>query len=142
MKISDQDIIRTARQLRDEENEQLQVPELSINKSSNSKSSNSKLKYFLPAAAIIGFVLGYLTPRTDSSEGSPLTALVDTVYIKVHELKEDTLPRPEELVNPKTETPVVVNSEAAGKYILGIADRFILEGAKNIDLLSRKTSVD
>ena len=42
----------------------------------------------------------------------------------------------------KTETPVVVNSEAAGKYILGIADRFILEGAKNIDLLSRKTSVD
>ena len=106
MKISDQDIIRTARQLRDEENEQLQVPELSINKSSNSKSSNSKLKYFLPAAAIIGFVLGYLTPRTDSSEGSPLTALVDTVYIKVHELKEDTLPRPEELVNPKTETPV------------------------------------
>ena len=42
----------------------------------------------------------------------------------------------------KTETPTVVNSEAAGKYILGIADRFVLEGAKNVDLLSRKTSID
>ena len=42
----------------------------------------------------------------------------------------------------KSETPEVVNSDAAEKYILGIADRFVLEGAKNIDLLSRKTSVD
>ena len=100
MRITEQDIARTARQLRDEENAKLEVPKLS-----NSKSSNSKLKYFLPAAAVIGFVLGYLTPRTEALEESPLTALVDTVYIKVHEMKEDTLPRPEDL-SPKTETPV------------------------------------
>lgn len=100
MRITEQDIARTARQLRDEENAKLEVP-----KWSNSKSSNGKLKYFLPAAAVIGFVLGYLTPRTEALEESPLTALVDTVYIKVHEMKEDTLPRPEDL-SPKTETPV------------------------------------
>ena len=101
MRITEQDIARTARQLRDEENAKLEVP-----KWSNSKSSNGKLKYFLPAAAVVGFVLGYLTPRTEALEESPLTALVDTVYIKVHELKEDTLPRPEELISPRTETPV------------------------------------
>ena len=106
MKITEQDIAQAARQLRDEENAKLQVPKFSNSKSSNSKSSNSKIRYFLPAAAVIGFVLGYLTPRTETLEESPLTALVDTVYIKVHELKEDTLPRPEDLVSPKTETPV------------------------------------
>ena len=42
----------------------------------------------------------------------------------------------------KTEVPDAVTEEAVGKYIMGITDRFILEGAKNIDLLSKKTSVD
>ena len=113
MRITEQDIAQAARQLRDEENAKLQVPKLS-----NGKSSNSKIKYSLPAAAIVGFVLGYLTPRTETLEESPLTALVDTVYIKVHELKEDTLPRPEDLVSPKTETPV--------------------KGGKNIERTSRR----
>lgn len=101
MKITDQDIARAARQLRDEENEKLNVRPWS----SNAK-KRRPLWYALPAAAVVGFVLGYLTPRTDAPEKSPLTALVDTVYIKVHELKEDTLPRPEELISPRTETPV------------------------------------
>ena len=68
MKIDNQDIIRTARQLRDEENAELHV------------SPWNRHRHFhvptwlvaIPAAAIIGFVLGL-----------SLTALVDTVYIKV-----------------------------------------------------------
>ena len=78
MKIDNQDIIRTARQLRDEENEQLHV------------SPWSRHRHFhvptwlvaIPAAAIIGFVLGLWTQANTNSD-TPLTALVDTVYIKV-----------------------------------------------------------
>ena len=101
MKITDQDIARAARSLRDEENSHLQVPQWQ-----NRKPAGSKLRYALPAAAVIGFVLGYLTPRSATLEESTLTAIADTIYIKVHELKEDTLPRPEELTAPRTETPV------------------------------------
>ena len=78
MKIDNQDIIRTARQLRDEENEQLHV------------SPWNRHRHFhvptwlvaIPAAAIIGFILGLWT-QSNSHSDVPLTALVDTVYIKV-----------------------------------------------------------
>ena len=78
MKIDNQDIIRTARQLRDEENEQLHI------------SPWNRHRHFhvptwlvaIPAAAIIGFVLGLWT-QANSHSDVPLTALVDTVYIKV-----------------------------------------------------------
>ena len=78
MKIDNQDIIRTARQLRDEENEQLHV-------SPWSRHSHFHVPTWLvtiPAAAIIGFVLGLWTQANTNSD-TPLTALVDTVYIKV-----------------------------------------------------------
>ena len=79
MKIDNQDIIRAARQLRDEENEQLNV-----------RSWNRHRNHFhvptwlvaIPAAAIIGFVLGIWT-QDNKQGGESLTALVDTVYIKV-----------------------------------------------------------
>ena len=78
MKIDNQDIIRTARQLRDEENAELHV------------SPWNRHRHFhvptwlvaIPAAAIIGFVLGLWT-QTNTNGDVPLTALVDTVYIKV-----------------------------------------------------------
>ncbi|MBQ7571516.1 MAG: hypothetical protein IJT19_04685, partial [Bacteroidaceae bacterium] len=78
MKIDNQDIIRTARQLRDEENAELHV------------SPWNRHRHFhvptwlvaIPAAAIIGFVLGLWT-QANSHRDVPLTALVDTVYIKV-----------------------------------------------------------
>ena len=78
MKIDNQDIIRTARQLRDEENAELHV------------SPWNRHRHFhvptwlvaIPAAAIIGFVLGLWT-QANSHSDVPLTALVDTVYIKV-----------------------------------------------------------
>ena len=78
MKIDNQDIIRTARQLRDEENAELHV------------SPWNRHRHFhvptwlvaLPAAAIIGFVFGLWTQANSHSE-TPLTALVDTVYIKM-----------------------------------------------------------
>ena len=79
MKIDNQDIIRTARQLRDEENQQLHVGPW------NRRRSHFHVPTWLvaiPAAAIIGFVLGLWTQ--DSKQGNEsLTALVDTVYIKV-----------------------------------------------------------
>lgn len=78
MKIDNQDIIRTARQLRDEENTELHV------------SPWKRHRHFhvptwlvaIPAAAIIGFVFGLWT-QANSHDKTPLTALVDTVYIKV-----------------------------------------------------------
>lgn len=81
MRIDNQDIIRAAQQLRDEENEQLNV-----------KPWNRPRHHFhvptwlvaIPAAAIIGFMLGIWT-QAGSQSDEPLTALVDTVYIKVHE---------------------------------------------------------
>ena len=79
MKIDNQDIIRTAQQLRDEDNQQLHVSPW-----------NRQHRHFhvptwlvaIPAAAIIGFVIGIWT-QADSKGNSTLTALVDTVYIKV-----------------------------------------------------------
>ena len=78
MKINNQDIIRTACQLRDEENAELHV-------SPWNRHSHFHVPTWLvaiPAAAIIGFVLGLWTQANTNSE-TPLTALVDTVYIKV-----------------------------------------------------------
>lgn len=43
---------------------------------------------------------------------------------------------------PKAEAPASVSRETAEKYILGITDRFVLEGAKDIDFLSRKEILD
>ena len=79
MNITDQDIIRTARQLRDEENEQLHVR----SEFNRTRPWNHVPKWLvaIPAAAIIGFFVGLWTqgPQNDA----PLTALVDTVYIEV-----------------------------------------------------------
>lgn len=80
MKITDQDIIRTARELCDEQNEQLHV------------GSWSRRHHFhvptwlvaIPAAAIIGFVLGIWT-KSYTLTDAPLTALTDTIYIKVRD---------------------------------------------------------
>ena len=78
MKIDNQDIIRSARQLRDEENEQLHV------------SPWNRHRHFhiptwlvaIPAAAVIGFIFGLWTQSRHQND-NPLTALVDTVYIEV-----------------------------------------------------------
>ena len=43
---------------------------------------------------------------------------------------------------PKAEAPASVSRETTEKYILGITDRFVLEGAKDIDFLSRKEILD
>ena len=87
MKIEDKDIIRAAQQLRDEQNVQLHVRPWS-------RHSHFNIPAWLvavPAAAIIGFMLGIWT-NSSNTQDAPLTALVDTVYIKV----------PEKVVEPDT----------------------------------------
>ncbi|MBO4451484.1 MAG: hypothetical protein J5770_03595 [Bacteroidaceae bacterium] len=80
MKIDNQDIIRTARQLRDEENEQLHVcPEFNYTRPWRHVPS---WLIAIPAAAVIGFFIGLWT-QAGTENDAPLTALVDTVYIKV-----------------------------------------------------------
>ena len=103
MKIANQDIIRTARQLRDEENAELHV------------SPWSRHRHFhvptwlvaIPAAAIVGFVLGLWT-QANSLSDVPLTALVDTVYIKV----PSPQPQQDSVVQaiPVTSTPTVTKT--------------------------------
>lgn len=101
MKIDNQDIIRAARQLRDEENEQLNV------RPWNRHRSHFHVPTWLvaiPAAAIIGFVLGLWTQ--DNKQGNEsLTALVDTVYIKVSDPKpsQDSVAQ----AIPASQTPAV-----------------------------------
>ena len=79
MKIDNQDIIRTAQQLCDEENEQLDI------RPWNRHRSHFHVPSWLvaiPAAVFIGFILGIWTKSSNQSE-VPLTAHIDTVYIKV-----------------------------------------------------------
>lgn len=79
MNITEQDIIRTARQLRDEENEQLYVR--SEFRQTRPWRHFPKWLVAIPAAAIIGFFVGLWAQRPQND--APLTALVDTVYIEV-----------------------------------------------------------
>ena len=79
MNITDQDIIRTARQLRDEENEQL-----SVRSEFNRTRPWHRIPTWLvaiPAAAVVGFFVGIWTES--SQNDAPLTARVDTVYVQM-----------------------------------------------------------
>ena len=78
MKIDNQDIIRTVQELRDEENQQLSVSPWNHHR----RVHIPTWLVAIPAAAIIGFVLGIWT-QASSQTDTPLTALIDTVYIKV-----------------------------------------------------------
>ncbi len=80
MKITEKDIYRTAQLLRDEENEQLHVRPWRRNR----RFHIPTWLVAVPAAAVLGFILGIWT-RTPIQSDAPLTALVDTVYIKVHD---------------------------------------------------------
>jgi len=93
MNITDQDIIRTARQLRDEENEQL-----SVRSEFNRTRPWHRIPTWLvaiPAAAVVGFFVGIWTES--SQNDTPLTARVDTVYVQMsapQPQKQDSVRQP------------------------------------------------
>lgn len=93
MNITDQDIIRTARQLRDEENEQL-----SVRSEFNRTRPWHRIPTWLvaiPAAAVVGFFVGIWTEN--SQNDAPLTARVDTVYVQMpapQPQKQDSVRQP------------------------------------------------
>ena len=110
MNITDQDIIRTARQLRDEENEQL-----SVRSEFNRTRPWHRIPTWLvaiPAAAVVGFFVGIWTEN--SQNDTPLTARVDTVYVQmpapnptegdsVHQpIQMTTAPIPRQTVRPSS----------------------------------------
>ena len=111
MKIEDKDIIRTAQQLRDEENAQLHVRPWN-------RHSHFHIPTWLvavPAAAIIGFVLGIWT-NVSSPKEAKLTALVDTVYIKVPEKVNE----PDTIVQTDTkqkEAPIIKSISSTVRHI-------------------------
>lgn len=78
MKITEREIYRTAQQLRDEENEKLQVRPWNPRRRFNVP----MWLLAMPAAMLIGFLLGLWT-NSSMQVQEPLTALVDTVYVKV-----------------------------------------------------------
>ena len=111
MKIEDKDIIRTAQQLRDEQNAQFHVRPWN-------RHSHFYIPTWLvaiPAAAIIGFVLGIWT-NVSSPKEAQLTALVDTVYIKVPEKvnEPDTIVQ---TVTKQKEAPIVKPISSAVRHI-------------------------
>ena len=108
MKITDQDITRAARQLRDEGNEQLHV-------TSWHRQHRFRVPSWLvaiPAAAFLGFLLGIWFDGETKSD-MPLTAMTDTVYVKVTEpsVSTDTIthaaPQP---INVRTKASKVKRS--------------------------------
>ena len=99
MKIDNQDIIRTARQLRDEENAELHVSPWNRHR----RFHVPTWLVAIPAAAIIGFVLGLWT-QTNTNGDVPLTALVDTVYIKVPSPQPQQDSVAQAMPNPSTTT--------------------------------------
>ena len=84
MKVDNQDIVRMARQLRDEENATQHVSPWRRHR----RFAVPTRLVALPASVVIGFILGIWTNVRTQSD-APLTALVDTVYIKVND-KPDT----------------------------------------------------
>ena len=78
MRIDNQDIARMARQLRDEQNEELHVRPWGRHRHFHAPA----WLVALPAAVFLGFVLGLWT-QGHTQEDTPLTALTDTVYITV-----------------------------------------------------------
>lgn len=80
MKVDNQDIIRAARELCDEENSRMHVRPWR-------RSPRFRVPAWLvaiPAAAIVGFCFGLWTNSLQSTN-APLTAMADTVYITVKE---------------------------------------------------------
>ena len=129
MKIDNQDIICMARQLRDEENAQLHVHPWHRHR----RFRIPTWLVAIPAAAFIGFALGIWTQsRTQSA--APLTALVDTVYIKV----PATQPRQDTVVA----TPLPSRGKATGRRISGntpqpTVGRSLADDHSRYDLLVR-----
>jgi hypothetical protein len=80
MKISNQDIVSAAQELRDEENQQLDVRPWNHHRHFRFPAWLAAI----PAAAIIGFFFGVWTNSQTKPE-QPLAALVDTVYVTVKE---------------------------------------------------------
>lgn len=102
MKIDNQDIIRTAQQLRDEANEQLDI------RPWNRHRSHFRIPSWLvaiPAAAFVGFILGIWT-KSSNQQDTPLTALVDTVYIKVPTPQPQPVLQTTPTVQPAAQTTV------------------------------------
>ena len=80
MKVDNQDIIRAAQELRDEENSRLHVRPWR-------RSPRFRVPAWLmavPAAAIVGFFFGLWTNSSLSAD-THLTAMADTVYVTVKE---------------------------------------------------------
>jgi len=126
MKINEEDIIRAACQLRDEDNEQLYV-----------RPWNRRRRFHIPAwlaavpaAAVVGFVLGVWTNAAQKDAPS-LTALVDTVYITVPDRTTScdtsvsispvqvptTLQKPQPHRAAKMDVPVAVGKSVADDMI-------------------------
>ena len=78
MNVKDHDIARIARHLREEENQQLQVRPWKR----HHHYRPPQWLVALPAAAIIGFLLGIWTGNHSQTD-KPLAALTDTVYVTV-----------------------------------------------------------
>ena len=128
MKITDQDIIRTARQLRDEDNSQLHVAPWT-------RRRHFQIPAWLvavPAAALVGFLFGLWT-NGNTDEHGPLTAMTDTVYIKVKEVTTHTEATTQPAPQPKP--AVMKTSKMVHPRTTKITGRPISEDQIRYDLL-------
>ena len=85
MRIDNKDIVRMAQKLRDEENRQLNVSPVFQHPRPRASHYSLFTKAAIPAAAVIGFLLGLWTNSHLRTVETGLTALVDTVYVTVNE---------------------------------------------------------
>ena len=133
MRIDNQDISRVARQLRDEENKKLHVSPW------NRRSNRFHVPTWLvatPAAAIIGFVLGFWTKNQSPTE-SPLETIVDTIYIKVREPLPQQDIIAEAIPTVPTSTPKQVVRSTSEHRSQSTVGRSFADDHIRYDLLSR-----
>ena len=123
MKIEDKDIIRTAQQLRDEQNAQFRV-----------RPWNRHSQFYIPtwlvaipAAAIIGFVLGIWT-NVSSPKEAQLTALVDTVILAFRDFDKN-----DDGKITNHEFKYILTHVGDNKFSDKEADDFKMSDDKNID---------
>ena len=139
MKIDNQDIIRTAQELRDEENQQLSVSPWNHHR----RVHIPTWLVAIPAAAIIGFVLGIWT-QASSQTDTTLTALIDTVYIKVPatpSLQDSVIPNHTAAAQkPVVSTPVTrptASTPSSKDRLLPSSGRSVADDHIRYDLLVR-----
>lgn len=126
--LSNEDIIAAACHIREEENAQLHV---------RPWKSRSRIAWYvaIPAACIVGFVLGYCLQPSATGEVSQGLAYTTTDTIYVHEVVHDTIYQTTDVHHPVRPRPITASAQPSSSKPrkIGVS---VLEDGIRYDLLA------